>query len=168
MVKPATEKDPVESGAKGTKNRRRTRRYDSSETGDWRRIRIGSSRPDPRLATDGGDRAQAYEERAGTCRQDRCRAAKEVLAEGMRSRCIVRRRWDIVDCNFMRRWFEAQTLLGYIWLENSGVLEMATQIVMDHTGDTRHNFDAKDAKALSEAEERFRERLYSGGLERFW
>ena len=34
---------------------------------------------------------------------------------------------------------------------------MATQIVMDHTGDTRHYFDAKDAKALSKAEERFRE-----------
>ena len=34
---------------------------------------------------------------------------------------------------------------------------MATQIVMDHTGDTRHIFNAKDAKALSEAEERFRE-----------
>jgi len=34
---------------------------------------------------------------------------------------------------------------------------MATQIVMDHTGDTRHNFDAKNAKALSEAEGRFRE-----------
>jgi hypothetical protein len=34
---------------------------------------------------------------------------------------------------------------------------MATQIVMDHTGDTRHNFDAKDAKALLKAEERFKE-----------
>jgi hypothetical protein len=33
---------------------------------------------------------------------------------------------------------------------------MATQIVMDHTGDTRHNFDAKDAAALREAEERFK------------
>lgn len=34
---------------------------------------------------------------------------------------------------------------------------MATQIVMDHSGDTRHNFDANDAKALAKAEERFRE-----------
>jgi hypothetical protein len=34
---------------------------------------------------------------------------------------------------------------------------MATHIVMDHTGDTRHNFDAKDAKALLKAEERFKE-----------
>jgi hypothetical protein len=34
---------------------------------------------------------------------------------------------------------------------------MATQIVMDHTGDTRHHFDAKDTKALLKAEERFRE-----------
>jgi len=33
---------------------------------------------------------------------------------------------------------------------------MATQIVMDHTGDTRHNFDAKDASAVLKAEERFK------------
>jgi hypothetical protein len=33
---------------------------------------------------------------------------------------------------------------------------MATQIVMDHSGDTRHDFDAKDVKALREAEERFK------------
>jgi hypothetical protein len=33
---------------------------------------------------------------------------------------------------------------------------MATQIIMDHNGDTRHNFDAKDAKALVEAERRFK------------
>jgi hypothetical protein len=40
---------------------------------------------------------------------------------------------------------------------SSGVLAMATQIVMDHTGDTRHHFDAKDANALLKAEERFKE-----------
>lgn len=34
---------------------------------------------------------------------------------------------------------------------------MSVQIVMDHTGDTRHEFDARDAKALARAEERFRE-----------
>jgi hypothetical protein len=34
---------------------------------------------------------------------------------------------------------------------------MATQIVMDRTGDTRHNFDAKNADALLKAEKRFRE-----------
>ena len=33
---------------------------------------------------------------------------------------------------------------------------MATQIVMDRMGDTRHNFDAKNADALAKAEERFR------------
>jgi hypothetical protein len=33
---------------------------------------------------------------------------------------------------------------------------MATQIVMDHTGDTRHYFNSDDTKALSEAEERFK------------
>jgi hypothetical protein len=32
---------------------------------------------------------------------------------------------------------------------------MATQIVMDHGGDTRHDFDTNDAKALLEAEGRF-------------
>lgn len=32
---------------------------------------------------------------------------------------------------------------------------MAVQIVMDHSGDTRHSFDARDSKALSEAERRF-------------
>jgi len=34
---------------------------------------------------------------------------------------------------------------------------MATQIVMNHTGDTRHNFDPKDLKAVAKAEERFKE-----------
>lgn len=34
---------------------------------------------------------------------------------------------------------------------------MATRIVMDHTGDIRHYFDANDERALREAEERFEE-----------
>jgi hypothetical protein len=33
---------------------------------------------------------------------------------------------------------------------------MATQIVMDHTGDTRHYFKADDTEALAKAEERFK------------
>jgi hypothetical protein len=33
---------------------------------------------------------------------------------------------------------------------------MATQIVMDQTGDTRHYFIADDTEALSKAEERFK------------
>ena len=33
---------------------------------------------------------------------------------------------------------------------------MATQIVMNYSGDTRHQFDAKDVKALSDAERRFK------------
>jgi hypothetical protein len=37
-----------------------------------------------------------------------------------------------------------------------GGLAMAMQIVMDHTGDTRHCFDAKDAQALARAEQRFK------------
>ena len=39
---------------------------------------------------------------------------------------------------------------------------MATLIVMDHTGDARHNFDAKNADAVLEAEERFRELTGAG------
>ena len=39
---------------------------------------------------------------------------------------------------------------------------MARQIVMDRTGDSRHNFDAKDADALSKAEERFKELTGAG------
>jgi hypothetical protein len=49
------------------------------------------------------------------------------------------------------------------WLETIGVLAMATQIVMDHTGDTRHYFDANDAQAFREAEERF-EKLTGDGF----
>jgi hypothetical protein len=33
---------------------------------------------------------------------------------------------------------------------------------MDHTGDTRHYFDAKDAEALAKAEERFKELTGAG------
>jgi hypothetical protein len=39
---------------------------------------------------------------------------------------------------------------------------MATQIVMDHNGDTRHTFDAKDAEALLKAERRFKELTGAG------
>jgi len=39
---------------------------------------------------------------------------------------------------------------------------MATQIVMDHTGDTRHQFDADDIKALAAAERRFKELTFAG------
>jgi len=34
---------------------------------------------------------------------------------------------------------------------------MATQIVMDRTGDTRHEFDVADSNAVALAEERFRQ-----------
>jgi hypothetical protein len=33
---------------------------------------------------------------------------------------------------------------------------MATHIIMDHTGDCRHYFDANDEEALRKAEERFK------------
>jgi hypothetical protein len=39
---------------------------------------------------------------------------------------------------------------------------MATQIVMDHTGDTRHQFDPADATDLAEAEARFYELTGAG------
>jgi hypothetical protein len=43
-----------------------------------------------------------------------------------------------------------------------GALVMATQIVMDHNGDSRHSFDPRDAKALLKAERRFRELTGAG------
>jgi hypothetical protein len=43
-----------------------------------------------------------------------------------------------------------------------GALAMATQIVMDQNGDTRHNFDASDAAALLKAEQRFKELTGAG------
>jgi hypothetical protein len=39
---------------------------------------------------------------------------------------------------------------------------MAVQIVMDHTGDTRHHFNPADAKAVAEAEARFKELTGTG------
>jgi hypothetical protein len=39
---------------------------------------------------------------------------------------------------------------------------MASQIVMDHTGDSRHSFDPGDARALQQAEQRFRELTKQG------
>jgi hypothetical protein len=39
---------------------------------------------------------------------------------------------------------------------------MASQIIMDHTGDTRHTFDAGDRAAVKEAEERFMELTDAG------
>jgi hypothetical protein len=39
---------------------------------------------------------------------------------------------------------------------------MATQIVMDRAGDTRHYFDAMDPQALLKAEERFKDLTHVG------
>jgi hypothetical protein len=39
---------------------------------------------------------------------------------------------------------------------------MATQIVMDHTGDSRHSFDSKNADAVAKAERRFRDLTEAG------
>jgi hypothetical protein len=40
---------------------------------------------------------------------------------------------------------------------------MATQIVMDHTGDSRHQFDPANGAAVAEAEARFK-KLASAGF----
>ena len=42
---------------------------------------------------------------------------------------------------------------------------MATQIIMDHFGDSRHEFDAEDAAALLKAEQRFNELMKGGYTE---
>src|SRR5438874_4419490 len=42
------------------------------------------------------------------------------------------------------------------------VREMATQIVMDRTGDTRHTFDIHDRAEVEKAERRFRELTGAG------
>jgi hypothetical protein len=39
---------------------------------------------------------------------------------------------------------------------------MATQIVMDHTGDSRHEFDRNDVEAVARAEERFKQLTEAG------
>lgn len=39
---------------------------------------------------------------------------------------------------------------------------MATQIIMDHNGDTRHSFDANDLESLLKAERRFKALTGSG------
>ena len=39
---------------------------------------------------------------------------------------------------------------------------MATQVVMDHTGDTTHQFDLADFGAVAEAERRFKKLTGSG------
>ena len=52
-------------------------------------------------------------------------------------------------------WFEWDAFALVDPLGNFGSLSMATQIVMDHTGHTRHCFDPNDAQALANAEKRF-------------
>ena len=41
---------------------------------------------------------------------------------------------------------------------------MATQMVMDHTGDSRHQFDPRDAEALARAEKRFKQLTGDGEI----
>jgi hypothetical protein len=42
------------------------------------------------------------------------------------------------------------------------IIRMANQIVMDATGDTRHEFDPADAVGMAEAERRFKELTGAG------
>ena len=46
--------------------------------------------------------------------------------------------------------------IGFLSRLRIGRMIMASQIVMDHTGDTRHHFNSEDAQALAQAEERFK------------
>lgn len=39
---------------------------------------------------------------------------------------------------------------------------MSLQIVMDSTGDTRHEFDRTDLASLAQAEQRFRDLIFKG------
>src|SRR5262245_60651786 len=51
---------------------------------------------------------------------------------------------------------------GDVRARQSKEASVATQIVMDHTGDTRHEFDPRDREALAAAERRFRELTGAG------
>jgi len=55
------------------------------------------------------------------------------------------------------------TELGLLARSATGMeAKMATQIVMDHSGDTRHQFDPADVAAVAEAERRFHELTRAG------
>ena len=51
---------------------------------------------------------------------------------------------------------------GRVLTKDHGAKAMATQIVMDHTGDTRHYFNSHDREAVAKAEERFRKLTGAG------
>jgi protein-disulfide isomerase-like protein with CxxC motif len=48
------------------------------------------------------------------------------------------------------------------WPAKFGVREMASQIVMDRTGDTRHKFDNQDRAEVTKAKQRFGELTGAG------
>jgi hypothetical protein len=54
-------------------------------------------------------------------------------------------------------WFQCDAFALVDPFGNFGSVAMATQIVMDHTGHTRHYFNPNDAQALASAEKRFME-----------
>jgi hypothetical protein len=51
---------------------------------------------------------------------------------------------------------------GYLGRSNPRRTIMAIQIVMNHTGDSRHHFDASDAQEVANAEQRFYELTNAG------
>src|SRR5260221_12148814 len=51
---------------------------------------------------------------------------------------------------------------GRVLTKDHGAKAMATQIVMDHTGDIRHYFNSHDREAVAKAEERFRKLTGAG------
>jgi hypothetical protein len=53
-------------------------------------------------------------------------------------------------------------LIAQAWADFLRSMFMATQIVMDHTGDTRHYFNPDDAEAVARAEKRFRKLTGAG------
>src|SRR5215471_19554632 len=91
-----------------------------------------------------------------------CRAVSGKLLSKMRSASLAKK---IIRLQRGRRESAADSLLSgscalsYAYKDSAreGGPYMARQIVMDTTGDTRHEFDPADPAALAEAERRFKE-----------
>jgi hypothetical protein len=62
------------------------------------------------------------------------------------------------SCGSTKELVATQRVLGNLGTSDSRREHAAaSQIVMDHSGDSRHEFDLNDAEAVSKAEERFRQ-----------
>jgi hypothetical protein len=78
---------------------------------------------------------------------DRFPLSAKARFRGMRDATFLNMRRIVFRLQLLRAGRETQTV---------EILPMATQIVMDNSGDSRHHFDPKDLKALAEAERRFK------------